>query len=312
VPHATDDWRAMLADHPLDLVLIATPTDLHAPQTLAAIAAGAHVLCEKPTAMHAGEAKAMLDAAEGAGCVHMIDHELRFNPNRMRIAELIHGGELGEIRHVSIANVGNSWTDPASRPKGDWWSLAERGGGRLGANGSHQTDLLRWWLGEVAWVTGAALTMVPDRTDPATAEPWTATADDVTHFTLEMASGAFAQVLLSGVAAHPLGNTTQICGAKGTILISNDDERLHFARAGQSFADITADDPNASLPGLGRGIWNVSVVALLRELTTAIRENRPPARGATFHDGLANQRVLDAVRRSGTDRRALRPEDVDA
>ena len=74
----------MLAEHPLDLVCIATPTVQHAPMTLAALDAGAHVLCEKPTAMNAAEARAMLDRAETLGRVHMIDHELRFNPNRRR------------------------------------------------------------------------------------------------------------------------------------------------------------------------------------------------------------------------------------
>ncbi|HUU36449.1 MAG TPA: Gfo/Idh/MocA family oxidoreductase, partial [Vicinamibacterales bacterium] len=295
-----------------DLVCIATPTVQHAPQVLAAIAAGAHVLCEKPTALQAREAARMLTAAEAAGCVHMIDHELRFNPNRARIAELIADGTLGDIRHVTISNITNGWNDPASRPKGDWWSLADQGGGRLGANGSHQVDLLRWWLGEVAWVTGATHVMVPDRQDKASGGAWTATADDVTYFTLEMAAGTVAQVFLSGVAAHNAGNLTQVFGSKGTVRLSNDDERLWLGVAGQPFKDITETDPNASLPGLNAGIWNVSVVALLQELATAIRAGRRPARGATFVDGLANQRVLDAVRRSGVERRSLRPEDVDA
>jgi predicted dehydrogenase len=82
VPHAYDDWQAMLVDHALDLVCIATPTNLHAAQSLAALAAGAHVLCEKPTAMDAAEAAQMLHAADAAGRIHMIDHEMRFNPNR--------------------------------------------------------------------------------------------------------------------------------------------------------------------------------------------------------------------------------------
>jgi len=312
VPHAYDDWQRMLADHRFDLVCIATPTVQHAPQTLAAIAAGAHVLCEKPTAMHAGEAARMLAAAEAAGRVHMIDHELRFNPNRARIQALIADGSLGEVRHVIITNIGPSWNDPASRPKGDWWSSAEQGGGRLGANGSHQVDLLRWWLGEAAWVTGAAPVMVPSRLDKASGEAWTATADDVAWFTAEMASGAVAQVFLSGVAAHNMNNVTQVFGSKGTVKLSNDDERLWFAKAGQSFDDITEADPNAALPGVNPGIWNVSVVALMQELTSAICEERRPLRGATFVDGLANQRLLDAVRLSGTERRWVRPEDIDA
>ena len=307
VAHAYDDWQAMLDRHAVDLVCIATPTVLHAPQTLMALARGAHVLCEKPTAMSAGEAQAMLDAATAAGVVHMIDHELRFNPNRARIAAMIAQGDLGEIRHVNIANIGNSWANPASRPMGDWWSLADQGGGRLGANGSHQVDMLRWWLGEVAWVTGAAPVMIPDRQDKATGAPWTATADDLAWMGLEMQSGALAQVFMSGVAAHNIGNLTQVFGSKGTLTLDNADEKLWFARAGQGFDEITEVDPNAALPGLNPGIWNVSVVAVMRELVAAIRERRPLERGATFVDGLANQKVLDAVRISGVERRWVQP-----
>jgi predicted dehydrogenase len=290
-----DDWEKMLAEHAFDLVCIATPTVMHAPMVLAAIARGAHVLCEKPTAMNAGEARAMLDAARGANRLHMIDHELRFNPTRARIAELIHGGDLGEIRHVNITNIGASWADPASRPKGDWWSDAAMGGGRLGANGSHQVDMLRWWLGEPASVIGQALTMVPNRLCKNTGEPWTATSDDLSHFTLEMQSGALAQVFMSGVAAANMGNETQVFGSKGTITLSNSDEKLYFAKAGESFTDISVEDPNAKLEGLNKGIWNVSVLAALQELTTAIVEERELSRGASFVDGLRNQMVLDAV-----------------
>ena len=71
----------MLDENSLDLVCIATPTDLHAPITLKALTGGAHVLCEKPTAMNAIEASEMLKVAEEHNRIHMIDHELRFNPN---------------------------------------------------------------------------------------------------------------------------------------------------------------------------------------------------------------------------------------
>jgi predicted dehydrogenase len=290
-----DDWEAMLAGHDLDLVCIATPTVMHAPMALAALAKGAHVLCEKPTAMNAGEARQMLDAARAAERLHMIDHELRFNPTRARIAELIHGGDLGDIVHVNITNIGASWANPASRPKGDWWSDASMGGGRLGANGSHQVDMLRWWLGEPASVVGQALTLVPDRVCKNTGEPWTATSDDLSHMTLEMQSGALAQVFMSGVAAANMGNETQVFGTKGTITLSNSDEKLYFAKAGQGFEDISVDDPHARLEGLNKGIWNVSVLGALQELTAAIAEKRDLQRGATFVDGLRNQMVLDAV-----------------
>jgi predicted dehydrogenase len=303
VPHAFDDWRTMIREHPLDLVCIATPTVTHAPMTMAALDAGAHVLCEKPTAMDANEAKAMLDRATSLGRVHMIDHELRFNPNRRKIRHLIESGYIGKVRHAHISNIGPSWATPNTRSKGDWWSMKEQGGGRLGANGSHQVDLLRWWLGEPAAVVGQALIMVPQRVDKATGEPWIATADDTTHFTLEMASGAVVTVFLSGVARHAMDNATQIYGSEGTILIHNNDEKLMVAKAGEPFQDMSEVDPNAALSGLNSGIWNVSVVGVMRELAAAISENRQPREGATFHDGWRNQLVLDAVLQSERDRR---------
>ena len=303
VPAAYGDWRRMLDAHRFDLVCIATPTRQHAPMTLAALEAGAHVLCEKPTAMDAVQARAMLDRAEALGRVHMIDHELRFNPNRRRIRELLASGAIGRVRHVNISNIVSSWADPASRPAGDWWSLAAEGGGRLGANGSHQVDLLRWWLGEVVAVDGQVRTMVPDRVDRTTGASWRADADDLCHVSLEMEAGSFVQVFISAVARHALDNTTQIFGSEGTIILENAGEKLRIARAGGAFEDIQVEDPNAGLPGLNPGIWNVSVVGLLREMVAAIREGRQPREGATFHDGWRNQLVLDAVARSSRERR---------
>ena len=303
VPHAYDDWRRMLDEHRFDLVCIATPTDTHAPITLAALAHGAHVLCEKPTAMNAAEAEAMLASAESLGRVHMLGHELRFNAKRQHIRQLLTSGAVGQVRHVTITNVGSSWADPASRPSGDWWSLASRGGGRLGANGSHQVDLLRWWFGEIRSVCGQVRTVVPARVDKVSGEAWTATADDYVHFLADLGEGAMASVQISTVARHGLGSETQICGSEGTITLSNDTERLMYGRAGEPLAEVHVPDPYEGLAGLGAGIWNRSVVGELRELCSAVVEGRPLRQGATFVDGLRNQRVLDAVQEAERTRR---------
>jgi predicted dehydrogenase len=302
VPHVYDDWRAMLARHRFDLVCIATPTNSHAPMALAALDSGAHVLAEKPTAMNAEEASTMLERAESLRRIHMINHELRFNAKRRHVHHLVHSGVLGEIRHVMINNIGNSWGDPASRPEGDWWSSAEMGGGRLGANGSHQVDLLRWWFGEITAVCGQVKTIVPDRIDRTTGAPWVATADDFVSFTAEFGKGGLASVLLSTIARHGIGNEVQIFGSKGTVTLSNDTEKLFFGLAGEPLAEVEVSNPYAGMEGLQPGIWNQSVVGALQELCSAIRENRPLREGATFLDGLRNQRVLDAIRVSEVNR----------
>lgn len=303
-----DNWQAMLAQHEFDLICIATPTNMHAPMAIAAMEAGAHVLCEKPTAMNVVEVQRMVDTAERLDRLHMVDHELRFNPNRRKAQQLIAEGVLGQVNHAHVVSIGASWSNPASRPKGDWWSSAGAGGGRLGANGSHQIDMLRWWLGEVTEVCGEVLTMVPDRVDKHTGETWTATADDVAHLMLYTERDTLATVFMSGVARHNFGNHTQVFGSEGTLLLSNEDERLLLARGDGPLEDITVYDPHADLPGINKGIWNVSVVGLLKEFTAAIREGRAIREGATLYDGLETQRVMDAVRLSTTERRWIKIE----
>ncbi|MBL8131552.1 MAG: Gfo/Idh/MocA family oxidoreductase [Anaerolineae bacterium] len=306
VPRAYDDYRKMLDAHPVDFVGIATPTVHHAPMTFAVLDAGAHVLCEKPMAMHAAEAHEMANRAEALKRVHVIGHELRFNPNRRKVRQLIAEGAIGQVRHMNVVSITPAWGDPASRVKDDWWSLQSMGGGRLGANGSHQIDLIRYWLGDVGAVSGQITTMVPNRRDKNTGEPWTATADDQVSFTLEMQNGALVSVFLSGAARHNIGNSSMIFGSEGSIKLADADEKLWVARAGEDFAEVTEIDPNASLPGVNKGIWNVSVVGMMQEIMAAIRESRPVTSAATFVDGWKCQLVMDGVRQSWSEHRWIK------
>ncbi len=133
VPLAFDDYTALVkAD--LDLVSITTPPDLHHPMTMAALARGRHVICEKPMALSAVQAGEMLQEAERRGVIHLIDHELRFNPTRRRIKSLIDEGFIGHPRHALFYSA--SGRADSTRPW-TWWSDAARGGGILGAFGSH-------------------------------------------------------------------------------------------------------------------------------------------------------------------------------
>lgn len=297
IPMAFDDYRAMLDRARLDLVCVATPVATHAPITLAAIAAGCHVLCEKPTAMDAAEAAAMLRAAEAAGVVHLIDHELRFNPTRARVAELLAEGYVGRVTYAHIRNVSAMRADPARA--WDWWSDRARGGGALGASGSHQVDLLRWWLGEIVAVSGQLATYVGQRPDPAAGGALRAvTADDQFSLIARLASGAAAHVFVSYVAHHGGDNQIEVHGDAGSLVIDHGD-RLWGRRAGAAAPEeLTAPDPLEGAPGVPASVWGRSFVYLARELTAAIGEGRAPRRGATFADGLRCQQVLDAVRRS--------------
>jgi predicted dehydrogenase len=295
VPHAFDDWTKLVTAD-LDLVSITTPPNLHHAMALAALDAGRHVLCEKPMAMSAAEAEDMLAHGERARRVHVVDHELRFNPNRRKARRLIEEGFIGVPRHVLLTAVNPGRHDPA-KPWG-WWFDEAQGGGLLGAVGSHQVDLLRYWLGDVAAVTGTALPVVPERPLPDGRGRRRVTADEFTTFSLRFRTGAVATVLLSAVATHTVGPRVEVWGDSGSLVLDEAD-RLWGGRRGETLAELSEPETLPTPPGMEYvSLWGLSFVRLVDHLVAATLDGGPVAPAATFRDGLAVQRVLDAVRQA--------------
>src|SRR5687768_5289947 len=89
IGHFTADWRETVSRDDVDLICITTPPRLHHEMTLFALRHGKHILCEKPMAMNAREARAMTDAAKAANLLALIDHELRFQPGRLHVHAML-------------------------------------------------------------------------------------------------------------------------------------------------------------------------------------------------------------------------------
>lgn len=291
IPHACADETALL-ELDLDLVSITTPPFLHREAAVRALRGGRHVLCEKPMALSAAEAEEMLRTARASGRVHLIDHELRFNPNRQHARALIADGAIGRPRHALVTVVGMERRMPWS-----WWSDAERGGGILGAVGSHQIDLLRYWLGEVAAVSGLTRTFLAERPDPHTGTPRPVTSDDFAAFVLRFASGAVASVTVSAAAvAATRGARLEVWGDEGALVL--DDERLWITRRGAAAAEeVTQPETLSAPPGMDYApLWGLSFVRLVDHVVRVVLDQAPAAPAATFEDGLQTQRVMDALR----------------
>jgi predicted dehydrogenase len=290
LPYAFDDDETLIrAD--LDLVCIATPPYLHHPETLKALAAERSVLCEKPMALSATEAEDMLRAAEGRRGTHLIDHELRFNPNRRKIKDLIDKGFIGRPRHALVTSVGLVRTMPWT-----WWSDAARGGGILGAVGSHLIDLLRYWLGEIQAVAGLTRTFTPSRPLPDSDEPRTVTSDDFAAFTLTFASGAIGAVMVSAAAAHARGPRLEVWGDEGTLTL-DEGERLWGAARGRDFEELTEPETLSPPPGMDYlSLWGLSFVRLVDHTVRVLLDGEAVQPLAMFADGVQVQRVMDGVR----------------
>jgi len=179
----------------------------------------------------------------------------------------------------------------------NWWFDAARGGGILGAVGSHLIDLCRFWSGsEITYVAGLAETFVKQRKDESGVVRHV-TADDYASCVLRTGSGAVATITLSTVAHHGPGHLGQVTGSEGTLLLSGE-TNLELGKSGGPLEDISAPDdlwekvkPN--------NMWARSFVRLLREMVQVIRGGAPQGEPATFRDGWQVQRVLDAIRGAG-------------
>jgi predicted dehydrogenase len=297
ISHAFGSGEALAGAAEVDLVIVSSTPDAHARHSIAALQAGKHVLCEKPMALTAREAERMLEVAEQSRRLARIDHELRYEPNRRKVRTLIAAGAIGRVMHIEFAL--KPYLRGDGRPQAfdapwTWWYDAARGGGILGAVGSHLIDLWRFWTGqEVEEVSGRVATFIPERYDEHRV-PRPVSADDFAGFVMQLAGGAVATVTLSTVAAHGSGHFAQVTGTEGTLLVTGE-TTLQIGRPGGALEDISVPDdlweqmsPN--------NMWARSFVRLMRDVV-AVLDGRPAAgEPATFRDGLAVQHVMDAVR----------------
>jgi predicted dehydrogenase len=281
-----------------EVVAISSPPHAHAELSITAFERGCHVLCEKPFAADMDEARAMLAAAEKAGKVHMMGHEFRFEPMRATIADAIGQGMIGEPRLANITILLPQLTTSESDMP-DWWFDPGEGGGWLGALGSHVIDQLRTWLGEFASVS-ASLSSVSATRGPA---------DDSFTVRFHMASGCEGVIQSSAGAWGPPLDVTRVCGSEGTLWTEGG--AVKFAGTGgnrdlEPVLTLPPAPPITADPRHETARWKALVAVelpaytvLCRSLKTAI-EGRPgsPVAPATFADGVAAMRVIDAIRGS--------------
>ncbi|MBV8516293.1 MAG: Gfo/Idh/MocA family oxidoreductase [Acidobacteria bacterium] len=292
---AYDDWRELVTSD-VDLVSIVTPPSEHRAMALAALEAGKHVLCEKPTALDAGEAEALVDAArQRPSQLALIDHELCFLPSwrdaRARI------GTIGAPRYAEVRYASPARNDP--KRAWNWWSDAAQGGGIWGAVGSHFIDALRYFGLEIEAVQAMLRSLIAQR--PFGDDLREVTADDFAAIHLRFRGGAAGALTISTVSSAPDDAATiTIHGEHGAMRFVG--EEVFLSRNQQPYERI-GGGPLEQRPGNSPGgAFGTGTLHLGRALRAALddgdRDALAPA--ATFEDGLAQQRVLDAARRSAS------------
>jgi predicted dehydrogenase len=292
---AHEDWRQVIESPDIDLITIVTPPSEHHEMAMAALAAGKHVLLEKPTALNAGEAEQLVEAAaQKPELIALIDHELRFLPSWREARERMREA-IGEIRYAEVR-----YSSPARGDRSrewNWWSDASRGGGIWGAVGSHFVDALRYFGMEIEEVQAMMRTTIEQR--PFGDAMREVTADDFASVDLRLRGGAVAAMTFSAVAAGPdESSALTIHGERGAMRFIG--EEVHLSNDRAPFA-VMAGEPMSSRPGNSHGgAFGTGTLHLGRALRAALDsgDRAALAPAATFADGLMQQRILDAARKS--------------
>jgi predicted dehydrogenase len=316
------------------VVTVATPPNTHAPLSMSAISRGCHVLCEKPLAANAMEARAMLEAAQRAGIVHLVGFEFRWSPERALLARAVAEGLIGVPRLALLVQYMALVASSETRMP-PWWFDEQAGGGWLGAHGSHIVDQVRTLLGEFESVS-ATLPTVSAREG---------VAEDSYSVRFRMVNGVEGILQHSAGGWGPVTGMTRVAGTRGTLWIENgivkmadhngtrdlpvpDDLALPVLPAASTPGALPASPAALASPApatppegaaalaAGRaagdhrprpGIDLLAFTRLCEVLRAAVDGTPLPAAVPipTFADGVACMEVLDAIRESAARNGAL-------
>ncbi len=280
------DFNAFLQHRPMDLVIIGSPSGLHAEQGIAAARHGLHVLTEKPIEISTTRADALIAAARQSGVKLGVIFQDRMKPHIRQLKNWLDQGLLGKVLFVD-ARV--KWYRPPEYYANSHWrgTLALDGGGALINQGVHTIDLLLWLLGDIVSVQARTATLLHK-----------IEAEDTAVATLEFASGALG-IFHATTAAYPgYPRRVEISGSAGTVILEHDRivaanlrDSSGAARASSDVANLTASasDENQSASSATvsdfRGHQTV-----LEDFLAAIQESRAPA-----CDGLDGRRSIALI-----------------
>ena len=318
---AATDWREVVRRKDIDLVDISTPGDSHAEIAITAAESGKAIICEKPLANTASEAKAMLDAVRTAGVPHMVCHNYRRVPAMVLAKQIISEGRLGRIYHFRGAYL-QDWIIDPNFPL--VWRLEKQyaGSGALGDIGVHTIDLARYLIGEITEVSGALETFIKERPlVDDTSRRGRVTVDDAAAAVVRFENGALGTIEATRFATGRKNhNQIEINGSLGSIAF--DLERLNELQVfftsdppeAQGFRTILATEPGAHPymkawwpPGHLIG-YEHTFTHTMYDLLEALASGTPPS--PSFEDGYRNQRVLEAIELSSQRRGWVKVDEV--
>jgi len=336
VPRSYGRYEALLEDPDVQVVHNATPNHLHYAVISAALARGKHVVSDKPLAMTAADARALVDQAHRAGVVHAVTFNYRGNPLVQEARRRIATGEIGPP-HFLHGSYLQDWlikdTDYS------WRVEPEKGGASAAVAdiGSHWCDLAEHVSGlRIVEVLGVMSTIVRHRRKPASSRQAFAESrraelsgspqgevvdvkvEDLASVLLRFDNGAIGSVSVGQVCAgHKNDLVLEICGRNGSIRWRQEQQNELWLGHRERANEILQKDPSlvggdvrhyARLPGGHQEGWADAFANVIRDIyeviasnqTAAERQQRRPPTFATFEDGYRAVRIVEAIVKSAS------------
>lgn len=234
------DYDTLLEKEPLDAVVIATPSRLHAPMVRAALEKGLHVFCEKPFCLDWADSQALSDLADQKGRVAQVGYHYRYVGAFQEMKRILDSGALGRITHV----LAEAYGPVVLRPKrATWRTQKSEGGGCLYDYAAHPLNLLNWFFGTPDQVTGSVLGQV-----------FSEGTDDEVFSTLRWNDGPTAQLSVnwSDESHRKMSARIAMIGTNGRIQADRQECQLYLR------------EPVDALPGYGAG-WTVKYTTELTD-----------------------------------------------
>jgi len=313
---SSGDWRSVIARDDIDIIDICTPNDSHAEIAIAAAAAGKHIICEKPLARTAPEARKMLDAVAGRSAIHMVAFNYRRVPAVALARKFIDEGRIGTITNFRGTYLSDWSADPDS-PLSWRFQKSVAGSGAVGDIATHCLDFARYLVGDVAAVN--AITKTYHKTRPIqsggadqlgiggdrAAPRGNVDVDDEVMTMLRFQNGAIGSIEATR-NSYGRNNylTFEIHGTKGSIVFNyerRDELQVMFAndpadaRGFRTIYTGPAHPYGAALwpiPGLGIGYGETKIIEC-HDLCEAIMTGVQPS--PNFEDGWRVAVIADAI-----------------
>lgn len=219
VPLAYDDWRRMIAEAPLDAVLVAVKVPAHREIVLAAATAGLHVFCEWPLGLNAAEAEEMLQAVRRHGVRHMVGLQSHVHPVLVEARNLVQQGAIGRVISATLVASLSNWGPVL--PAGEAYRMDARFGATgLTVPGGHSLDALVTCLGDFAELSAVVATPQPVAVMADTGEAVAVTAPTQLLVSGRLRGGALASVHVKADIHAPTGLRFEINGTEGDLVIT--------------------------------------------------------------------------------------------